>query len=87
MAQASLLGVYVLQQLATRYSQERAGREVLTLVERIPHPVWQLIPPMFAAPIIPSPPMRMLRIGLSRQTSLNRGHAVAGPHKLTMLCG
>jgi DNA primase len=41
-AQASPLGEYVLQQLATQYPQERAGREVLTLAERIPHPVRQL---------------------------------------------
>jgi hypothetical protein len=32
----------VLRQLATRYPQERAGREALTLAERIPHPVRQL---------------------------------------------
>lgn len=32
----------MLQQLATQYPQERAGREVLTLAERIPHPVRQL---------------------------------------------
>jgi len=41
-AQASPLGEYVLHQLATQYPRERAGREVLTLAERIPHPVRQL---------------------------------------------
>lgn len=41
-AQPSPLGDYVLQHLARQYPQERAGREVLTLAERIPHPVRQL---------------------------------------------
>jgi DNA primase len=40
-AQASPLGEYVLHQLATQYPQERAGREVLALAERITHPVRQ----------------------------------------------
>lgn len=42
MARAAPLGAYVLRHLATRYPQERAGREALTLAERIPHPVRQL---------------------------------------------
>lgn len=41
-AHAAPLGDYVLRQLATRYPPERAGREVLALAERIPHPVRQL---------------------------------------------
>jgi hypothetical protein len=41
--QASPLGEYVLNQLATQYPQEQAGREVLALAVRITHPVRQLI--------------------------------------------
>ncbi|NOT56412.1 MAG: DNA primase [Deltaproteobacteria bacterium] len=41
-AQASPLGEYVVRQLAAQYPQERAGREAVTLAERISHPVRQL---------------------------------------------
>lgn len=41
-ALASSLGEYMVRQLAAQYPQERAGREVVTLAERITHPVRQL---------------------------------------------
>ena len=41
--QAVPLDAYVLQQLATQYPPEQAGREVLALAEQIPDPVRQLL--------------------------------------------
>jgi len=42
-AQAVPLDTYVLQQLATHYSLEQAGREVLALAEQLSHPVRQVL--------------------------------------------